>query len=364
MSLSDIVNPHILSQPVYEPGRPIDDVAREMGLDPAGIIKLASNENPLGTSPQALAAMAQALGQSHLYPDGGCLRLRSRLARRHDVDPARVVVGNGSNELLELLGHVFLNPGDEVVMGRPAFIVYKLVTLLFGARAVEVPLRDHVHDLAAMAAAVTDRTKIVFLPLPNNPTGTRNPNADVLAWVERLPPRVIIVIDEAYAEYLEAPIDWTGIFGTGRRLVVTRTFSKIFGLAALRVGYALTTPEIAALLQRARQPFNVNAVAQAGALAALDDEDWIDHCRRANQRGLRQLETGFTELGLEWVKSSGNFVLVKVGDGARVSQTLQSDGIIVRSVNGYGLPEWIRVSVGTESENARVLAALGRLGGG
>lgn len=358
MSLSDIVDPKILSQPVYEPGRPIDDVAREMGLDPAEVIKLASNENPLGTSPKALAAMRAALASAHLYPDGGCVHLREKLSQRHGVEPGRIVVGNGSNELLELLGHVFLSPGDEVVMGTPAFIVYKLVTLLFGARAVEVPLQKHVHDLDAMAAAVTDRTKIVFLPCPNNPTGTLNPHAEVLSWIQELPPRVVVVIDEAYTEYLEVEPDWTQVFASGRRLVVTRTFSKIYGMAALRLGYAVTTAEIAALLQRARQPFNVNAIAQAGAIAALDDQAWVTGCRDTNRRGLQQLEALLSALDLEWVSSAGNFLLVKVGEGARLSRALQRDGVIVRPVDGYGLPEWIRISVGTEAENRRVAGAL------
>lgn len=358
MSLSDIVDPKILSQPVYEPGRPIDDVAREMGLDPAGIIKLASNENPLGTSPLALKAMGEALRESHLYPDGGCVHLREQLAKRHDVIPDQIVVGNGSNEVLELLGHVFLTPDDETVMGNPAFIVYKLVTLLFGARAVEVPLTNHVHDLDAMAAAVTERTKIIFLPCPNNPTGTINSPENVKAWINRLPERVIVVIDEAYAEYLEDETDWHDVFECGRRLVVTRTFSKIYGMAALRVGYAVTTPEIAALLQRSRQPFNVNAIAQVGALAALKDENWVRECREQNRLGLAQLSAGLTTLGLPKVESCGNFILTQVGDGAGVSRRLQERGVIVRPVGGYGLPEWIRISVGTEQENRRVLAEL------
>jgi len=361
MNLSDVVNPNILSQPVYEPGRPIEDVAREMGLDPKGIIKIASNENPFGPSPKALAAMEQALRSSHLYPDGGCVRLRARLGQRHGVDPNRIVVGNGSNELIELMGHVFLGPSDEVVMGNPAFIVYKLVTLLFGARAIEVPLKDYVHDLDAMADAVTERTKMVFLPCPNNPTGTLNSSDEVMAWIERLPERVVVVVDEAYAEYLEHETDWSDLFRAGRRLVVLRTFSKIFGLAALRVGYALTSPEIAALLQRARQPFNVNAIAQAGALAALDDDGWVEHCRQSNRAGLLQLETGLSELGLEWVPSRGNFLLTKVGDGASIARRLQAEGIIVRPVAGYGLPAWIRISVGTLSENARLLGGLANL---
>jgi histidinol-phosphate aminotransferase len=358
MNLSDVVNPNILSQPVYEPGRPIEDVAREMGLDPTGIIKLASNENPLGPSPRALAAMTQALQDAHLYPDGGCIKLRERLARQQGVEPDRIVVGNGSNELIELLGHLFLSPGDEVVMGTPAFIVYKLVTLLFGGRAIEVPLKDHVHDLDAMAAAVTDRTKIVFLPCPNNPTGTLNDGAAVKAWIGSLPRRVVIVIDEAYAEYLETQTDWTDVFTAERRLVILRTFSKIYGLAALRLGYATTTREIAELMQRARQPFNVNSIAQAGALAALDDNAWVNACRKSNAAGLSVLEAGFTQIGLPWVASRGNFILTRVGDGARISSLLQRQGVIVRPVGGYGLPEWIRVSVGTEEQNERALLAL------
>lgn len=363
MNLSDIVNPKIMSQPVYEPGRPIDDVAREMGLDPASVIKLASNENPLGTSPLALAAMKEALRKSHLYPDGGCVHLRDRIGARHGVKSDRVVVGNGSNELLELLGHVFLTPGDETVMGTPAFIVYKLVTHLFGAKAIEVPLKNHVHDLAAMSAAVTARTKMVFLPCPNNPTGTLNSHQEVLDWIEQLPERVVVVIDEAYAEYLDDEADWSGVFASGRRLVVTRTFSKIYGMAALRLGYAVTTPEIAALLQRARQPFNVNAIAQAGAMAALDDVEWVAKCRKANREGLAQLRGLLAGLNLEWVDSQGNFLLVKVGGGARISRELQKQGIIVRPVDGYGLPEWIRLSVGTEAENLRAVSALGTLVG-
>ncbi len=352
------VNPSVLSQPVYEPGRPIEDVARELGLDPDTIIKLASNENPLGTSPKALEAMRAGLGSVALYPDGGATRLRERLAQRHRVDRNEIVVGNGSNEILELLGHVFLRPGDEAVMGTPAFIVYKLVTLLFGAKAVEVPLVDHVHDLGAMSAAVTARTKLVFLPCPNNPTGTLNPAGEVMSWIGTLPKRVVVVLDEAYAEYLETEVDWSPLWMEGRRVVVLRTFSKIFGLAGLRVGYARTNREIADLLQRVRQPFNLNSVAQAGALAALDDDDWVTDCRRANQEGLVQLQDAFAGAGIEYVPSQANFILCRVGDGQAVFRELQKRGIIVRPVGGYGLPEWVRVSVGTLAENDRLLREL------
>lgn len=358
MNLTDLVNPPILSQPIYEPGRPIEDVAREMGLDPGSILKLASNENSLGTSPLALAAMREALEGAALYPDGGCIQLRERLAARHDLAIDQIVVGNGSNELLELLGHVFLRPGDEVVMGTPAFIVYKLVTLLFGATPVEVPLRDHVHDLSAMAAAVTDRTKMIFLPSPNNPTGTTNEASEMINWVRSLPEDVVVVIDEAYAEYLDNEPDWSDLLASGRSLVILRTFSKIFGLAALRVGYGRMNSELAGLLQRSRQPFNVNAVAQAGALAALDDLDWIQRCRQTNREGLKQLERGLSDLGLPFVPSVGNFVLVKVGDGQALFSALQRVGVIVRPVGVYGLPEWVRITVGSAAQNERLLSAL------
>jgi histidinol-phosphate aminotransferase len=360
MKLTDFVNPHILSQSVYEPGRPIEDVARELGLDPAVIIKLASNENPLGTSPKALAAMREALNGSALYPDGGCVALRDRLAARHGISADQIVVGNGSNELLELLGHVFIRPGDEVVMGAPAFIVYKLVTLLFGAIPVEVPLRDHVHDLAAMAAAVTERTKMVFLPSPNNPTGTTNGAVEMVNWAKGLPEHVVVVIDEAYAEYLEVEPDWSELIASGRPLVVLRTFSKIFGLAALRVGYGRMNAEVAALLQRSRQPFNVNAIAQAGALGALDDEEWIMSCRRSNTAGLQQLAKGLSRLGITFVPSMGNFVLAEVGDAQSVFSELQRAGVIVRPVGVYGLPTWVRMTVGNELQNERMLAELER----
>ncbi|WP_221029419.1 histidinol-phosphate transaminase [Actomonas aquatica] len=358
MNLRELVNPSVLTQPVYEPGRPIEDVARELGLDPNGIIKLASNENPLGASPKAIEAMKAALEDCELYPDGGCVALRDALAAHHGVDAAQLVVGNGSNELLELLGHVFLRPGDEAVMGAPAFIVYKLVTLLFGATPVEVPLVDHVHDLAAMERAITERTRIVFLACPNNPTGTLNPAEEVRAWIERLPQHVVVVLDEAYAEYLDPVPDWTDLLTGDRAVVVLRTFSKIYGLAGLRVGYALTSLEMASMLQRVRQPFNVNTIGQVGAMAALADEAWVARCREANRAGGEQLMAGLAAAGLEYVPSAANFLLVKVGDGARCYTELQRAGVIVRPLGPYQLPEWVRVTIGTEEQNARLLEAL------
>lgn len=358
MNLESLVNPTVLTQPVYEPGKPIEDVARELGLDPASIIKLASNENPNGPSPLAVEAAIRALKHGELYPDGGCFALRQKLAQRHGLDAGQFVVGNGSNEILELLGHVFLRPGDEVVMGNPAFVVYKLVTLLFGGRAVEVPMRDWAHDLKAMAAAITPRTKLVFVASPNNPTGATNAEADLLAFGRALPEHVVFVFDEAYAEYLDNPPDLRPLIREGRKVICLRTFSKIFGLASLRVGYGYAGPSMAALLNRVRQPFNVNAIGQAAAIAALDDHTFASRNARDNRAGLAQLEKGLRALGLETAPSEANFLLVKVGDGGRVFAELQKRGLIVRPVKPYGLPEWIRVTVGTPAQNIRLLEEL------
>lgn len=358
MKLTDLVNPSVLTQPIYEPGKPIEEVARELGLDPASIVKLASNENPLGPSPLGVAAATRALAQSELYPDGGCFALRQKLAAKHGLAPEQLVIGNGSNELLELLGHVFLRPGDEVVMGAPAFIVYKLVTLLFGATPVEVQLVNHKHDLDALARAITPRTKLVFLPSPNNPTGTANSAGEIAAFVRALPEHVVFVFDEAYAEFLDNPPDLRPLIAEGRKVICLRTFSKIYGLASLRVGYGYATSELAALLNRVRQPFNVNAIGQAAAVAALDDAEFVARARTVNATGLRRLEAGFSARGLEWVPSVANFLLVKVGDGARAFVELQKRGVIVRPMKPYGMPEWLRVTVGTEAQNTRLLAAL------
>jgi histidinol-phosphate aminotransferase len=362
MKFEALVNPAVRTQPVYEPGKPIEYVARELGLDPAGIIKLASNENPFGPSPRAMAAAKRALEHGELYPDGGCFELRNRLAEARGLAPDQLVVGNGSNEIIELLGHALLRPGDEVVMGEPAFVVYKLVTLLFGAKAVEVPLVNHRHDLGKIAAAITPRTKIVFVCSPNNPTGTANTEAELLAFARALPEHVVAVFDEAYAEYVEHAPDLRPLVREGRNVVCLRTFSKIFGLAALRIGYGYAAAEIAALLNRVRQPFNVNAIAQAAALAALDDREFTEKCARENRLGLAQLEQGFRRLGLECVPSVANFILVRVGDGMRVFDGLQRRGVIVRPVKSYGMPEWVRVTVGTAAQNERLLAGLAEVG--
>ena len=359
MSFKSLAKPSVLTQPVYEPGKPIEYVARELGLDPEGIIKLASNENPFGPSPKAVAAAKTALEQGELYPDGGCFDLRQKLAEHWKLGADQFVIGNGSNEIIELLGHAFVGPGDEVVMATPAFVVYKLVTLLFGAKAIEVPLRDWRHDLDAIAAAITPRTKLVFVCSPNNPTGTANTEAELLEFARKLPPHVVAVFDEAYAEYVENAPDLRMLIAEGRNVVCLRTFSKIYGLASLRVGYGYASAELCGLLNRVRQPFNVNAIGQAAAIAALDDRDFAANCARENRTGLAQIEDGCRQLRLTAVPSVANFILIKVGEGIRVFEELQRRGIIVRPVKSYGLPEWVRVTVGTHEQNVRLLSELG-----
>jgi len=361
MNLESLANPSVLTQPIYEPGKPIEDVAREMGLEPATILKLASNENPFGPSPSAVAAAKRALEQGQLYPDGGCTALRQKLAERHNLAPNQFAVGNGSNELLELLGHVFLCPGDEVVMGHPAFAIYKLVTLLFGAKPVLVPLQDYNHDLPAMAQAITPKTKLIYLGSPNNPTGRANTSRDIMAFARSLPEHVVLVLDEAYTEYQTDPADLRPLIAEGRKIICLRTFSKIFGLASLRVGYGYTTPGMAALLNRVRQPFNVNAIGQAAAIAALDDLEFMERCIAANRAGLRQLEAGCDALKLKWVPSEANFLLIHVGEGPRWFAAMQKAGVIVRPLVPYSLPEWLRITVGGKEQNNRVLAELAKL---
>jgi len=346
--------------PVYQPGRPIDEVARELGLPFDSIDKLASNENPLGASASAVEAVRKAAADLHLYPDGNCHHLREKLAAKLLLEPRNLIFGNGSNEVLELLGHALLGPGDEIVISQYCFVVYPIVGRLFGADVVSVPAKDHGHDLRAMLDAVTERTRIVFVANPNNPTGTLASREDVIALVSGLPENVLLVMDEAYVEYLADPVDLLSLIRRGDRpnLFVTRTFSKIHGLAGLRVGYGVGHPDFIAGLEKTREPFNVNSLAQAGALAALDDEEHVARTRAVNRAGLDFLGGAFRKLGVEFVPSHGNFILARVGDAAGVFGELQKRGVITRPVAGYGLPEWLRISVGTEAQNGRCVEAL------
>lgn len=357
---SELANRPVLTQPVYEAGRPIEVVAREFGLDPAGVIKLASNENPLGPSPLGLAAARKALEQSHLYPDGGCTFLREKLASKWNLRPSNFVIGNGSNEVMILLAQAFLRPGDEVVFGSQAFVVYKLATLLFGATPVEVPMPGFRHDLSAMRSAVTARTRIVFLASPNNPTGGTDRPEDILALARSLPDDVIFCLDEAYAEYLDETADLRPLMAEGRKVVVTRTFSKAYGLAGLRVGYLMGSEEVCGLINRVRQPFNVNLPALAAAEAALDDADFLARSRRANAEGVAQLSEGLRTLGFEFIPGHANFLAAKIPRAEEAFTALQKVGVIVRPLKGYGMTGWLRLTVGTAAQNARLLAELAK----
>ena len=344
----------------YVGGKPIDEVARELGLDAGTIIKLASNENPRGPSPGVLRAISDAARDVTRYPDGNGFALKSALSEALHVDAAQIVLGNGSNDVLELASQAFLRQGDHAVYSQYAFIVYPLATQARGALGIEVPASDYGHDLDAMRAAITPRTRIVFVANPNNPTGTWLAGDAVESFIANVPKDVLVVLDEAYNEFLEPSdrVDTTVWIARYPNLVVSRTFSKAHGLAGLRIGYGVMNTTVADLLNRVRQPFNVNAVAQAAAIAALADADYVSESRRLNREGRQQLETGLAALSIRYLPSRGNFVLIEVGDAARVNQSLLEQGVIVRPVANYDLPAWLRVTVGLPAENARFLAAL------
>ncbi len=359
ISIQDIANRELLDLVPYEPGKPVEDVARELGLDPASIIKLASNENPLGPSPLAMAAMHKAIESSHFYPDGGGFHLRNAIAEKFGLAKENVVLGNGSNEIIELLFHTFTRPGiHDIITARHAFAVYTLMAQLFGVRAIVVDDVDFTPDLSSMLRAVTPQTRLIFLASPNNPTGTRVTNEALSDFLGKLPPHVIAVLDEAYYEFLDNPPDTVAYVKHGARVVLMRTFSKIQGLAGLRIGYGLASTEIANLLQRARQPFNANSIAQAGAIAGLADTEHQAKTKAITDEGRKGIEDAFAKLGLKYVPSAANFTLVHVGDGGEVFKRLMKKGIIVRSMVSYHLPEYIRVSIGTPEQNARFLAEL------
>jgi histidinol-phosphate aminotransferase len=350
----------------YVAGKPISEVAREFGLDEAGIVKLASNENPLGMPESARRAVAEAVAELGRYPDANGFALKNALSARLGVPADWLTLGNGSNDILELAAHALVEPGQSIVYAEFSFAVYALATQEIGARAIEVPARDYGHDLDAMAAAIAPDTRLVFIANPNNPTGTFVPAAQIEAFLQRVPRHVVVVLDEAYNEYLDAEQQYDAIAWVRRypNLMVSRTFSKAYGLAGLRIGYAVAQAELTDLLNRIRQPFNVNSVAQAAAMAALADADFLRRSAALNRDGKRQLTEAFDRLGLEYVPSSGNFVLVRVGDddgaGARVNLALLKQGVIVRPVGNYNLPRWLRVTIGLQEENAAFIAALER----
>jgi len=361
MDLCELSPSYVRSIAPYQPGKPISELAREFGLDERSIIKLASNENPRGVGPRTRAAIDAALSEIARYPDGNGYDLKLALSRRYGVDLGSVVLGNGSNDVLELVAHAFLGPGRAAVYSQHAFAVYPLATQARGARQIVVAAKDYGHDLDAMLKAIDEETYVVWIANPNNPTGTLAPADALEAFVRKVPERVLVVLDEAYNEYMHHELRADAVKWLKRHpnLIVTRTFSKAYGLAGLRVGYALAHPSVADVMNRVRQPFNVNSLALVAATAALDDMEFVARSFAENLQGMRQLEEGFRGLGLEFIPSHGNFITVRVGKATEVYKRLLRRGVIVRPIAGYGLPEHLRVTIGTAQENEKFLAALG-----
>lgn len=358
MSIAELAPPYIRAISPYLPGKPITELAREMGIPVEKIVKLASNENPLGMSPKARAALETAIDDLARYPDQ--FELSKAISDRYGIGMERIILGNGSNDLLDLVARVFLAPGRSSVFSQHAFAVYPLATMSAGAECVQVKAQDYGHDLAAMQAAIRPDTRIVWIANPNNPTGTFLPYAQIRSFLQALPAHVVAVLDEAYNEYLppalrEDTLRWLADFPN---LVITRTFSKVYGLAGLRVGYAMASAEIIDLMNRVRQPFNVNNLALAAAIGALDDHVFLAESYEHNRRGIEQILAGLKRLGLEHIPAHGNFVTFKVGDAAAVNRRMLKQGVIVRPVGNYEMPQHLRVTVGLENENIRFLAAL------
>jgi histidinol-phosphate aminotransferase len=351
----------------YQGGKPIAEVAREFGLDEAKIVKLASNENPLGMPESAKQAMLMAMADIGRYPDSNGFDLKATITAKYNVPQNWITLGNGSNDILELAAHAFVQQGQAAMYSQYSFAVYPLATQAVGARAIVVPAKNFGHDLVAMAKAITPDTKLIFVANPNNPTGTFIPASDIEAFLKAVPPHVVVVLDEAYNEFLAPELQYDSITWVRQypNLLVSRTLSKAYGLAGLRIGFAIAQPSITDLLNRIRQPFNVNSLAQAAAVAALNDAAFLKKSAQVNADGYLQLTQTFDAMKLEYVPSSGNFVLVKVGNddgaGARVNLALLKQGIIVRPVGNYGLPQWLRISIGLPQENAAFLDALKKI---
>lgn len=344
----------------YQGGKPISELAREMGLNEADIVKLASNENPLGMSPKAQMAVEEAIYEIARYPDGNSFALRDAVSEKYGVQPAQIVFGNGSNDILELAARAFLTAGDEAIYSQHAFAVYPLVTQAVGATGVVVPAIDFGHDLPAFLKAITPKTKLIFVANPNNPTGTLISKAALKDFLRQVPKNILVVLDEAYDEYLSAAdkseaIGWLAEF---ENLIISRTFSKAYGLAGLRVGFGLMHADLADLMNRVRQPFNVNSLAQVAATVSLQDDDFVQRSYAANQAGMAQITQGLEKLGLSYIPSFGNFVSFKVTNASAVNQALLKQGVIVRPVANYEMPDYLRVSIGLFSENARFLEVL------
>ncbi len=360
MNITDLAPSYVRAIAPYPPGKPISEVARELGIPERDIIKLASNENPLGCGEAAKAAMRRALDEVHLYPDGACFELKAALSRKWGVSMEAIVAGNGSNDLLDYIAMAFLAPGVSAVYSQHCFAVYPITVLARGAEGIKVPARAYGNDLDAMLGAIRADTRLVFIANPNNPTGTFTPYAEIHAFLKCVPANVIVVLDEAYNDFLppELRADTVAWLAEFPNLVLTRTFCKIYGLAGLRVGYMLAHPQVCDMVNRVRAPFNVNSIAQAAAVAALGDEDFVARTYANNRAGITQLCEGARALGLDFIPPFGNFITIDVGDGQKVFQALLKRGVIVRPIVGYELPRHVRVTIGLPAENARFLASL------
>ena len=360
MRLSNLAPDYIRAIAPYQGGKPISEIAREFGIDEAEIVKLASNENPLGMSPKAQMAIEDAMLDISRYPDGNSFVLREAVSQKFGVAHEKIIFGNGSNDILELVARAFLQVGDEAIYSQHAFAVYPLVTQAVGAVGIVVPATEFAHDLDGFLKAITPKTRLIFIANPNNPTGTLIDKTTLKDFLQQVPKNVLVVLDEAYDEYLSSidqseAVAWLTAFDN---LIISRTFSKAYGLAGLRIGFGLMHADIADILNRVRQPFNVNAVAQAAAVASLADDDFVAQSYAANQAGMLQLTQGFNHLGLEYIDSYANFISFKVKNAITVNQKLLESGIIVRPVANYEMPDYLRVSIGLFSENQRFLNAL------
>ena len=357
------INPRIAGLSPYKPGKPVEEVARELGINE--IVKLASNENPRGPGAKVQQAIAEAATELSRYPDGGGFALKARLSEKIGVDASQLTLGNGSNDVLDLIARVVLEPGAQAIIAEHSFVVYRLAVTCCGGDLVTVPAKDYGADLVGMLAAVTDATRLIFIANPNNPTGTRTPGSELLPFLQAVPEHVWVVLDEAYLEYVEDEdhVNGATLLAQFPNLIVTRTFSKVYGLAAVRFGYGASSPAFADLLNRARQPFNVNSLAMAASLAALEDDDYVKESVALNRAGMTQMTEGLTRLGYDFIPSAGNFVAFNCAEpGQDLFQRLLQEGVIVRAIGEYGLPNHVRVSIGLESENERFLSVLAKVG--
>ncbi len=361
-NISQYANQYVLELVAYQPGKPIEETARELGMNPADIVKLASNENSLGPSPKAIAAIQQAAAGVHIYPDGASFSLRSKIAERFGVEFGQTVVGSGSSELIELLCHACLHEGIELIAAKHSFSMYPIMCKLFGAKYVETPIKpDFSSDLQAILAAISPQTRLVFITNPANPLGTVVSQAEMDAFMDAVPEHVIVAFDEAYIDFADEQPDTLKYVKQGKNVILLRTFSKAYGLAGLRAGYGVTIPEIADLLNKARTPFNMNIMSQVAAAAALDDAEHLAASVGMVNRGKLQYYEAFNAWGIDYVPSQANFILVKTGQGRKVFNDALAKGVILRHMDGYGLPEYVRITIGTERENARCLEVLAEL---